>query len=110
MNFLRLCELLVKSCKSLAEIHLLTGTDPSPQAKEEQVRKLEELKADLLTRNINLTISFSDTLHDRRAHARVPPRRRFLGLGRPGHQALMRALFDAMSLNQRRYQNEMLRR
>ena len=64
MNFLRLCELLVKKCSNLKSVELLTSPDPSNH--REQVEKLQDLKADLLSsRKINLTINFSDTLHDR---------------------------------------------
>ncbi len=37
----------------------------SPQAREEQERKLNDLADDLLTRNVRLVVKYSDTLHDR---------------------------------------------
>lgn len=66
MNFLRLCEILVRKCSNLQNIKLLTSPDPSPSNHQEQMIKLQDLKTDLSsTRKINLEISFSETLHDR---------------------------------------------
>jgi len=44
MNFLRLCELLVKKCPSLKTIRLMTSADPQPSGHREQVEKLEVLQ------------------------------------------------------------------
>uniref|UniRef100_T1JIL1 U1-type domain-containing protein n=1 Tax=Strigamia maritima TaxID=126957 RepID=T1JIL1_STRMM len=62
-NFVRCCELLVKRCKRLEEIHLITteNTNSSDGAK----LHLEKLTASLLARNIKLDISYSTSLHDR---------------------------------------------
>ena len=65
MNMVRLCELLVKKCKGLRTVRLLTGPEPQPAARQEQVAKLDELKKDLEERGVTLTVTFSDTLHDR---------------------------------------------
>ena len=67
MNFVRLCELLVKSCRpSLSRIALLTTADPAASAARDQQAKLAELKADLSGRfGVELTVDYSDTLHDR---------------------------------------------
>ncbi|XP_066998806.1 MIT domain-containing protein 1 [Anabrus simplex] len=61
-NFLRLCELLVKSCSNLRHINLLTSLDGSVK---DQRPWLENVKSSLLRYNIHLTINFSPTLHDR---------------------------------------------
>ncbi|XP_077298415.1 MIT domain-containing protein 1-like [Arctopsyche grandis] len=67
-NFLRLCELLVKSCENLKEVYLVTshetnGDDRS--SSQEQEKWFDLLTADLRKRNIGLFVNFSPTLHDR---------------------------------------------
>jgi hypothetical protein len=59
-NFLRLCELLVAKCSQIKEIRLVTS-----EGDEEQKKKLSDLTASLKLRNVNLTVSYSNTLHDR---------------------------------------------
>ncbi|XP_063237029.1 MIT domain-containing protein 1-like isoform X2 [Bacillus rossius redtenbacheri] len=61
-NFLRLCELLVKSCINLKKVSLLTSLDGNGK---DQLQRLESIKDDLHSRHILLTIDISDTLHDR---------------------------------------------
>lgn len=63
VNFLKLCELLVRDCPRLASLHLLTGR--CPQQFQEQERKLGEVRASLGARGVTLTLEYSDTLHDR---------------------------------------------
>ncbi|PSN45397.1 MIT domain-containing protein 1 [Blattella germanica] len=61
-NFVRFCELVVKSCSNLKTITLITSSDASAK---DQVQSLETIKQNLLKYNINLIINFSSTLHDR---------------------------------------------
>ena len=57
---------MVIRCKSLVSISLLTSAVPNQQSYEEQSGKLEELKNDLRNNhNITLSVTFSDTIHDR---------------------------------------------
>jgi len=63
-NFLRFCELLVKKCKNLTSISLLTSI--SPNQRDEQSSKLDELKSDLKNNHkITLSVKYSESLHDR---------------------------------------------
>jgi len=62
VNFLRFCELCVKKCDNLKSIELLTTSDNN---EKEQEAKLTELKNSLKQRSIELTWSFSTSLHDR---------------------------------------------
>ncbi|XP_063384419.1 MIT domain-containing protein 1-like [Cydia fagiglandana] len=65
-NFLRLCELLVRSCSNLGHIQLVTSQDPkSEQSKREQANWLQSLTEDLLKYKIRFTVQYSETLHDR---------------------------------------------
>lgn len=60
-NFLRFCELAVKSCENLKRLSLVTGEDKADQAKW-----LASLQHDLSSRfRIQLDIVYSSTLHDR---------------------------------------------
>lgn len=61
-NFLRFCELMVKSCCNLNKITLLTSRDGSIK---DQAQWLETLKQNLQRYRIDLIIKFSSTLHDR---------------------------------------------
>ncbi|KAJ9578977.1 hypothetical protein L9F63_024916 [Diploptera punctata] len=61
-NFIRLCELAVKSCSNLKTITLLTSSDKSGK---DQMQWLETIRENLLRFRINLNITFSSTLHDR---------------------------------------------
>ena len=64
MNFLRLCELVIRKCSNIQKIHLVTGVDPS-QA-QEQSSKLKEMAQELLNNHkISFSFEFSQTLHDR---------------------------------------------
>ena len=60
-NLLRLCELLVGSCRNLKSVSLLTGKEPGTQ----QDSMLDELKQSLAKHNVILTVEYSATLHDR---------------------------------------------
>lgn len=64
-NFLRFCELLVKSKAPVKTIKLTTGQDDQPDQKRHQNSKLEELKSSLQQYNISLEVNYSQTLHDR---------------------------------------------
>lgn len=61
-NFLRFCELMVRSCCNLNKITLLTSRDGSLK---DQTHWLETLKQNLQRYRIDLIIEFSSTLHDR---------------------------------------------
>ena len=50
-------------CQNLRQITLLTGVDPGDA--ESQKRRLEQTGASLAERGIKLTITYSNTLHDR---------------------------------------------
>ena len=64
MNFLRLCELVIRKCSNIQKIHLVTGVDPS-QA-QEQSSKLKEMAQELFNNHkISFSFEFSQTLHDR---------------------------------------------
>jgi len=64
VNFLRLCELVIRKCSNIQKIHLVTGVDPS-QA-QEQSSKLKEMAQELLNNHkISFSFEFSQTLHDR---------------------------------------------
>ncbi|ESO09561.1 hypothetical protein HELRODRAFT_73540 [Helobdella robusta] len=63
-NFVRLCELLVKSTQ-IKRISLTTGKELDQGAAHAQMIKLSELKESLLRRNIKLDVEYSQTLHDR---------------------------------------------
>jgi len=65
VNFLRCTELLVRKCPALKRLRLKTTQDDLQHCKEEQEKKLGELKENLSKRNILLHVEFSDTLHDR---------------------------------------------
>ncbi|XP_046970771.1 MIT domain-containing protein 1-like [Vanessa cardui] len=62
-NFLRLCELLVRSCSNLRYIELITTKDGKSEG--DQREWLLNLKNDLIKYNIKLIVKYSDTLHDR---------------------------------------------
>lgn len=62
-NFLRFCELAVKSCKNLKRILLQTTYEEKSAQQKESLNKIQE---DLQNQhNIKLDISYSSTLHDR---------------------------------------------
>ncbi|CAH4034998.1 MIT domain-containing protein 1-like [Pieris brassicae] len=62
-NFLRVCELLVKSCDKLKHIELLTSKDN--KSNKDQSNWLKNISIDLLKYNVQLIVKFSETLHDR---------------------------------------------
>lgn len=64
-NLVRFSELAVERCKNLKSIHLLTTKDNRESESKEQVKWLLMVKESLSRHNVNLTINFSDTLHDR---------------------------------------------
>ena len=54
----------MKKCKNLTSISLLTST--SPNQRDEQSSKLDELKSDLKNNHkITLSVKYSESLHDR---------------------------------------------
>merc|ERR1712025_1011958 len=61
VNFLKLCELMVRKCPKLLKIYLLTRKDNE----KAQESKLLELKQSLGREKIVLEWEFSSTLHDR---------------------------------------------
>nr|XP_034836539.1 MIT domain-containing protein 1-like [Maniola hyperantus] len=62
-NFLRLCELLVKSCDNLRRIQLKTSTDGKSEGNQKEW--FYNLKNDLQKYGTQLIVMYSDTLHDR---------------------------------------------
>lgn len=63
-NLVQFCELIVKKCRNLKYIQVLTGLDV--EKKEEQIMWFKALQKDLNDNyNIELKFGFSDTLHDR---------------------------------------------
>uniref|UniRef100_A0A914V5D9 MIT domain-containing protein n=1 Tax=Plectus sambesii TaxID=2011161 RepID=A0A914V5D9_9BILA len=65
LNFIRFCELLVKSAPSLKGITLITGADESDKDGDLPGVAFKELKQSLAAKNIDLTVQFSSSLHDR---------------------------------------------
>lgn len=61
-NFVRFCEVLVKRCKNLKTISLLTTKDGN---NNDQMKWFGELESNLQRRGIILVIQYSPTLHDR---------------------------------------------
>lgn len=62
LNMVRFCELLVRSCKKLREIRLMTGAGESHGG---EVSSLKELQDSLREHKVELAITYSSTLHDR---------------------------------------------
>ncbi|PZC81041.1 MIT domain-containing protein 1 [Helicoverpa armigera] len=62
-NFLRLCELLVRSCTNLQLIELITSKDGRSEG--DQREWFVNLSNDLAKYKIKLIVQFSETLHDR---------------------------------------------
>lgn len=60
-NLLRLCELLVLSCRNLKRVHVLTGQENGNRQQE----MLDELKRSLAKHSVTLQVDYSATLHDR---------------------------------------------
>ncbi|KRT81994.1 hypothetical protein AMK59_6109, partial [Oryctes borbonicus] len=61
-NFVRFCEMLIKNCKNLRVVSLLTTRDDT---NSDQIKWLGELQCDLQKRNVTLIVEYSPTLHDR---------------------------------------------
>ncbi|KAM4867233.1 MIT domain-containing protein 1 isoform 2-T2 [Thomomys bottae] len=61
-NFLRFCEMLIKSCK-VKTIHLLTSVDAGNRT--EQLIALEEIKRSLGSHGVLLEVEYSSSIHDR---------------------------------------------
>ncbi|KAI8441034.1 hypothetical protein MSG28_009306 [Choristoneura fumiferana] len=62
-NFLRLCELLVKTCSNLSNIQLVTSRDSKSEG--DQRNWLHSLNEDLQRYRVKLAVEYSETLHDR---------------------------------------------
>lgn len=60
-NLLRLCELLVVSCRNLKGVYLTTGKEPGKQQQD----MLDELTQSLAKHDVVLSVEYSSTLHDR---------------------------------------------
>ncbi|XP_042551317.1 MIT domain-containing protein 1 isoform X1 [Dipodomys spectabilis] len=61
-NFLRFCEMLIKSCK-VKTIHLLTSLDVGNRT--EQLSALDEIKLSLRSHGVLLEVEYSSSIHDR---------------------------------------------
>ncbi|XP_052277870.1 MIT domain-containing protein 1-like isoform X2 [Dreissena polymorpha] len=64
-NFLRFCEMVVKSEAKVRSIKLITGQDERPDQRSNQEGKLRDLATSLTSYNISLEWQYSNTLHDR---------------------------------------------
>ncbi|XP_014890134.1 MIT domain-containing protein 1 isoform X2 [Poecilia latipinna] len=62
-NFLRFCEMLLKSCGKVTKIHLLTSQDEGDNT--QQSSALSELRDSLGGHGVTLDVQFSSTIHDR---------------------------------------------
>ncbi|XP_017265692.1 MIT domain-containing protein 1 [Kryptolebias marmoratus] len=62
-NFLRFCEMLLKSGCKVKQIHLLTSQDEADSS--QQSSALSELKDSLGAQGVTLNLQFSSTIHDR---------------------------------------------
>ncbi|KAJ0172729.1 hypothetical protein K1T71_011868 [Dendrolimus kikuchii] len=62
-NFLRLCELLVRSCTNISQIELTTSKDA--KSERDQRQWFGNLSNELLKCRLRLIVKYSDTLHDR---------------------------------------------
>lgn len=63
-NLVTFLELLVKNCRNLKYVRVVTKTDA--KAPENQRNLLEQIRTDMSTRNVTLSIKFEETLHDRK--------------------------------------------
>ena len=61
-NFLRFCEMLVMECPNLKKICLLTTKDDN---NSQQISSLNSIRESLLHRSIDLSVEYSQSLHDR---------------------------------------------
>ncbi|CAF0939868.1 unnamed protein product [Rotaria sordida] len=65
-NFLRFCEVIIKSPAKIKRIDLITGFETNEQAKQTQIEQLNQFKEHLATKySIELTIQYLTGLHDR---------------------------------------------
>lgn len=64
-NFLRFCELLVRKKSSLKRILLITSLDDDHNAQGGQRQRLDQIRQSLQKFDVQLSIQFSQTLHDR---------------------------------------------
>jgi hypothetical protein len=64
-NFLRFVELCLKQCPKLKRIHLNTGKDNSLVEQQKRLDAIINSVTQFQNRNIQLTIDYSDNLHDR---------------------------------------------
>ncbi|CAG4937823.1 unnamed protein product [Parnassius apollo] len=62
-NFLRLCELLVRSCGNLRHIQLVTSKGNKSEG--DQREWFTNLRNDLIKYKVQLIVKYSETLHDR---------------------------------------------
>ncbi|XP_054888048.1 MIT domain-containing protein 1 [Poeciliopsis prolifica] len=62
-NFLRFCEMLLKSCGKVKKIHLLTSQDEGDNT--QQSSALSELRDSLGGHEVTLDVQYSSTIHDR---------------------------------------------
>ncbi|KAI5640244.1 MIT (microtubule interacting and transport) domain-containing protein [Phthorimaea operculella] len=62
-NFLRLCELLVRSCENIKYVELITSKDD--QSERNQQEWFSNLRDDLSKYKVRLLVKYKDTLHDR---------------------------------------------
>ncbi|XP_012582939.1 PREDICTED: MIT domain-containing protein 1 isoform X2 [Condylura cristata] len=63
-NFLRFCEMLIKSPCKVKTIHLLTSLDQD-SGRTEQVSALNEIEGSLRTHGVSLEVKYSSSIHDR---------------------------------------------
>ncbi|KAM6985825.1 MIT domain-containing protein 1 [Aplochiton taeniatus] len=63
-NFLRFCEMVLKTPCKVTKIHLLTSQDEGGSSSQ-QVGALSELKQSLQTQGVSLDIEYSSSIHDR---------------------------------------------
>lgn len=61
-NFLQLCEIIVYKCKNIKTINLITTRDPN---QHQQADNLDHIRTSLMKRGILLSVTYSDSLHDR---------------------------------------------
>uniref|UniRef100_A0A3P9NT72 MIT, microtubule interacting and transport, domain containing 1 n=2 Tax=Poecilia reticulata TaxID=8081 RepID=A0A3P9NT72_POERE len=62
-NFLRFCEMLLKSCGKVTKINLLTSQDEGDNT--QQSSALSELRDSLGGHGVTLDVQYSSTIHDR---------------------------------------------
>ncbi|XP_027879714.1 MIT domain-containing protein 1 [Xiphophorus couchianus] len=62
-NFLRFCEMLLKSCGKVNKIHLLTSQDEGDNTQQNSA--LSELRGSLGGHGVTLDVQYSSTIHDR---------------------------------------------